>query len=820
MDRRLELLLLAALAVSVGSPVAQQNATDTARNPLSSDPSAIAAGQRVFDQTCQSCHGAGGQGDRGPALNTPTFAHGAGDADLFRTIRAGVPGTQMPPFAGLTDAEVWQLVSYIHGLQGATPRSPGAGATRASVGGDNAAGEALFFGRAACASCHEINGRGGILGPDLSGAGRLSPEAVRQKITDPNAQLPLAAGARGGGSGRGGAVRPAVIVKTQDGREIRGLRRNEDTFSIQLVDVSGQLHLLDKVKLASVQVEDKSMMPSDYSTRLSAAEIANLVTYLQSQSGRDLTRTSAQPMTGGVSYDRLRNSKAEPQNWMMYWGDYQGTHFSPLKQIDAGNVRTLQGAWAVPMPGTVALEATPVVVDGTMYVTTSGDPLTVLALDARTGREIWRYSRPQKVKNPYEINPYNRGVAVLGTRLYVGTLDAALLSLDARTGLPLWEIEMADTMEGYSVTSPPLIVKDKVLVGITGGEFGTRGFIDAYEAASGKRLWRFFTVPGSGEFGNDTWKGDSWRRGGTGAWLTGSYDPDLNTVYWAMGNPAPQIDRFTRGELDNLFSCSVVALDPDTGTRKFHYQFTPNDGHDWDSVQDMVLVDRVWHGQNRKLLLHADRNGMFYVLDRTNGKFLQGTPFVHQTWNAGFDANGRPLVVPNSNSGPAGSILVYPTVGGGTNFQSPSYSAATGLLYLQFAEGGAQYVSSTAEFERGRQYIGRAPARGAPPARGPNDPAPNSGVKAIDPETGKTVWQFQTFQGSLTNGVLATAGNVVFASLRDGNILALDARSGKHLWHYQTGGNNAAAPISYAIAGRQHIALSAGSTLFSFALPE
>jgi putative heme-binding domain-containing protein len=406
--RRSEILLLAAVAISVTAVVAQRNTPDAVRNP---DAAAIAAGQRVFNQACQACHGPAGQGDRGPALNTPTFAHGSEDTDLFRTIRNGVPGTGMPPFERLTDEEVWQLVSYIHGLQGT---APAAGATRAPAGGDAAAGEGLFFGRGGCASCHEINGRGGVLGPDLSGAGRLSPVAVRQKITDPNGQLPQAAGARGGG-GRGGApAASTLIVKTEDGREIRGLRRNEDTFSLQLVDASGQLHLLDKLKLASVRVDDRSMMPSDYSTRLSSAEITDLVAYLQAQSGRDLSKTAGQPMAGGVSYDRLRDSQAEPQNWMMYWGDYQGTHFSRLKQIDSGNVKNLQGAWGVPTPGNVVLEATPLVVDGVMYVTTGGDPLTVLALDARTGRQIWRYSRAQKVKNPYEINPYNRGVAVLG----------------------------------------------------------------------------------------------------------------------------------------------------------------------------------------------------------------------------------------------------------------------------------------------------------------------------------------------------------------------------------------------------------------------
>jgi alcohol dehydrogenase (cytochrome c) len=275
-----------------------------------------------------------------------------------------------------------------------------------------------------------------------------------------------------------------------------------------------------------------------------------------------------------------------------------------------------------------------------------------------------------------------------------------------------------------------------------------------------------------------------------------------------------------RGDGDNLFTDSVVALDPNTGQRKWHYQFTPNDGHDWDSTEDMVLVDRLWRGQQRKLLMHADRNGHFYVLDRTNGAFLSGTPFIHQTWNKGFDEKGTPMQIPGSNSSPEGSFLVYPTGGGGTNFQSPSYSPITGLFYLEYSEAGAQYVSAPQAPEKGREYLGRAPSRGPAPVRGPKDPPPSAGIKAIDPETGKTVWDFKLFQGSLSNGVLATAGGVVFASSRDGNILALDAKTGKLLWHYQTGGNHAAAPISYAIDGRQYVALTAGNVLFSFTLPE
>ncbi|MBI3493672.1 MAG: c-type cytochrome, partial [Acidobacteria bacterium] len=529
------------------------------RNPLATSPTAAADGERAYNQTCQACHGPAGQGDRGPALNTARFVHGNEDADVFHSIRAGVPGTQMPPFGGLTDHQIWQLVTYIRSLQSAAPADRGAATAPMPAEGNAAAGEALFLGRAACAGCHEVNGRGGIAGPDLSGAGRLSPAALRQAIIDPNSGPPKA----------------TVVVTLRDGREIRGVRRNEDTFSVQIVDASGQLYLLDKRKLQSMHVDDRSLMPADYATRLSPPEITDVVAYLRTLQGRDLRKTMAQPITGGVTSDRLRNSKAEPQNWLTYWGDYQGTHYSSLAQINAINVRQLQAVWALPLPGDSVLEGTPLVVDGVMYATGGGTPATVTAIDARTGRQIWRWTRPQRVVNPYEINRFSRGVSILGNRVFVGTLDAALIALDARTGLPVWETQVADTMDGYSITSPPLIVKDKVILGIAGGEFATRGFIDAYDAATGARLWRFNTIPGPGEFGHETWKGDSWQTGDGAKWLNGTYDPQLNTLSWPVGNPAPQIDRSVRGDLDNLFSDSVVALDPDTGQRKWHYQFTP-----------------------------------------------------------------------------------------------------------------------------------------------------------------------------------------------------------------------------------------------------
>jgi alcohol dehydrogenase (cytochrome c) len=794
--------------------------SDTVVNPLANNPAAIASGQQLFANTCAICHGPAATGDRdrgGPALNVSGLKRGDGDDDLFRTIKSGVAGTPMPSFGALSDVEVWQIVAYLRSLQGASAPVSAGGAAGAPLRGDAAAGEAVFYGaKANCAACHEVNGRGGILAPDLSNAGRLDAAAIRQKIVSPNAGAPAAG--RGGAVGRGGG--PITIVATRaDGRMIRGVRRNEDTFSLQMVDTAGALHLLDKRKLRSVVAEQKSIMPDDFAQRLTSDEITNLVAFLATQKGRDETKIAAQPLAGGLTYERLLNAKAEPHNWLMYWGNYQGTHYSPLSQITTANVSRLRPAWTFPITGTGIIEGTPLVVDGVMYATGYGNPSTVVALDARTGREIWRWTRQQKVVNPYQINPYSRGVAMLGNRVFVGTLDAALIALDARTGRQLWEVVVADTMEGLTITSPPLVLEDKVIIGTSGGEYATRGRLDAYDAATGRHLWRFYSVPGPGEPGNDTWKGDSWKTGGGPTWLTGTFDAELSTIYWPIGNPASQMDRSVRGDGDNLYTDAVVALDPDTGKLKWHYQFTPNDGHDWDATEDLVLVDRVWRGRSRKLLMQADRNGHFYVLDRTNGAFLSGTPFVYQNWNTGFTPEGRPIPVPGSNSSPDANMIVYPAAGGGTNWQSPSYSALTGWFYLEFSENGQQYVSVNQPVARGQQYLGRGRAN-TPAARGPRDPEPNVGVKAIDPETGKTMWQFPIFQGSNSNGVLATGGNLVFASVRDGNLIALDSKTGTYLWHYQTGSQHAASAMSYAVDGTQYIGFSSGNVIFAFSVAQ
>ena len=778
------------VAMSAQTPTAQ-------RNPLGGDTAATRDGEARFQRSCASCHSVEG---RAPELTSGVFMRGGQDAEIFQTIRAGVPGTQMPPFTALTDDEIWQLVAYIRSRSGSgggtEERSAAAG------NGDPIAGEATFNGKGGCIGCHEVNGRGGTVAPDLSAVGARTEEALRRKIVDPSA--PMAAAGRG----RGAAAPSVIVARLRDGREIRGVRRNEDTFSLQMVDASGQLHLLQKSALADLRYEDRSLMPADYATRLSADEISNLIAYLRTLNERDLTKTGAAPLTGGLTADRVLRAHAEPHNWLTYWGDYQGTHFSRLKQVTKANVARLQATWASQLPGASTLEATPLVIDGVMY--TSGPPGTVVALDAATGRQIWRYQRPQKARNPNEINPFNRGVAVLGPRLFVGTLDATLVALDIRTGLPLWEVQMADTMQGYSITSPPLPIRDRIIAGIAGGEFGTRGFIDAYDAATGRRLWRFDTIPGPGEFGHDSWKGDSWQLGCGATWMPGSYDADLDLVYWAVGNPCPLYDGGAR-EGDNLFTSSVVALDVSTGRRKWHYQFTPHDTHDWDAVQDMVLVDRPYRGRPRKLLMHADRNGHFYVLDRTNGQFLSGTPFIRQTWNTGFDANGRPMPSSNSEASPSGAVIA-PTIGGGTNFQAPSYSEDTGWFYLAYSENSQRFFSQTQPFELGRQYPG---GRGA--ASGERGTA---GIKALDPEDGKTVWDFKLYQGSLTSGVLATSGGIVFAASRDGYLIALDAKTGGALWRFQTGAAVESSPMSFAVNGKQFIAVSAGNVVYAFALPD
>jgi alcohol dehydrogenase (cytochrome c) len=789
MKRVSTIFLLAGAAGLLG----QEHTPEREKNPLAGKPEAIAAGQKTYEQVCQGCHGGAGKGsERGPALTSGRFARGGMDGEIFLNIRNGIKGTAMPGFGALPQEKIWQLVSYIRSI------SAGGTVSGEQVAGNAAAGERIFFGKAKCDGCHGVHARGGIVGPDLSAAGRLPAEGLRAKILKP------APGPRK----QGEAERVVVTARTKDGRRLRGMRTADDSFTVHLMTAAGERHMLAKSELTELRAEPGTLMPGDYSTRLTAGEVQDLVAYLKTLTGRDLGKTAGAAIPGGLTYERIRNAAAEPQNWLTYWGNYGGAHYSALRQIDRGNVKQLQTKWAAQLPGDSLLQSTPLVVDGVMY--TAGPPGQVFAFDARTGVQIWKYTRQRKAVNPYESNPFNRGVAVLGNRVFVGTLDAALVALDARTGLPLWETQVADTMLGYSLTMSPLAVKDKIVVGVAGGEHGIRGFLDAYDAATGKRVWRFNTVAGPGEYGSETWKGDSWKMGGSGTWLTGSFDPELNLIYWTTGNPGPDMDAEIR-KGDNLFSCAVVALDADTGLRKWHYQFTPGDDHDWDANEDVILADRVIDGKPRKLLLQANRNGFFYVLDRTDGKFLFAKPFVKQTWNAGFDEQGRPIWRPNSRATVEGTV-VYPSLVGGTNWQSPSYEASSGTLYLMTAEAGQRFFRTEQAYEPGKAYWGGRAVAIDEPAK----PA----IKAIDAATGTVKWERAVSRGSLSAGVLATAGGVVFAASSEGNLMALDAGSGQPLWRMQTGGPISSAPISYSVDGKQYVAVSAGAVLYSFALPE
>jgi alcohol dehydrogenase (cytochrome c) len=778
---------------------AQEHRPENEKNPFANSAAAVTAGAKLYEQACLSCHGGEGRGsERGPALNA-NLKRGNLDGEIALNIRNGIPNTVMPGFKRLSADQVWQLVSYLRSL------NPTTVAANESAAGSVALGEALFFGKAACATCHEVNANGANVGPDLSAIGSNSIEALKRKILDPSASL---APVDGGGRRRRGPQSGFITVKTKDGKEVRGMRRNEDTYTLVVVDLSGAWHRIDKTQIAQVRNEGRSPMPTDYKSRLSEAELDNLVAFLKDCRGRDLKKTSEAKIAGGLTYERIRNAAQEPHNWLTYWGNYDGAHYSALNQVNTTNVKQLQARWAVQMPGDSMLETTPLVIDGVMY--TAGMPGQVFALDARTGMQLWKYERKQKVVNPYESNRFSRGVTVLGNRVFVGTLDAVLIALDARTGQPLWEVQVADTMAGYSITSPPLAVKDKIFVGVACGEYGVNGFLDAYDAATGKRAWRFEFVPPPGQPGNDTWAGDSWKRGGGGTWLTGSYDPELDLLYWTGGNPGPDMNAEVR-KGDNLYTCSVVAIEPDTGKRRWHYQFTPNDDHDWDANQDVVLVDRMWQGRMRKLLIQANRNGLFYVLDRTDGSFLLGKPYVRQTWNDGFDKNGKPIIRPNSNATPEGN-LVFPSLVGGTNFQAPSYDPMTGFLTVVYNDTGNKFVRAEQNFELGKGYWGGRTL--------PSGEAGTVGIKAIDAATGEVIWDYQLSQGSLAAGVLSTAGGVTFAGTREGHFIALETKTGQYLWRFNTGASIAASPMSYAIDGKQFVSIASAGVLYSFALPE
>jgi len=493
----------------------------------------------------------------------------------------------------------------------------------------------------------------------------------------------------------------------------------------------------------------------------------------------------------------------------MYGGDYHSQRYSRLTQINRETVHSLKPAWIYqPNRPQQPFESSPVVVNGIMYVT---EPLsTVTALDARLGTKIWSWSA-KLTDRIYTIGVHrsNRGVAVFGNTVYMETLDAHLVALDATTGAVKWNVHVDDNNQGYAMTAAPRVINGKVIVGISGGDVGIRGFVDAYDATTGKRLWRSWTIPAPGEPGSETWGKDMTGTGGGGTWGTGSYDPELNLLYWGTGNPAPDYNGANR-EGDNLYTDSVVALDADTGKMKWYFQFTPHDTHDWDSIQVPVLFDETVNGKPRKLLALANRNGFYYVLDRVTGEFVAGVPFVKETWAKGLDAKGRPILMPDTEPTPEGR-LVFPDGHGGTNWNSPSYSPQTKLFYVSARETGAYTVAGQPKVHfpdfggGGRINLSGDDSYGA--------------IRALEAATGKLKWEYKLLAPAEVS-TLATAGGLVFSGSDEGNFFALDAVSGKLLWEFTVGGTSAESNlITYEAGGKQYLIGASGNCFVAFDLP-
>ena len=523
-----------------------------------------------------------------------------------------------------------------------------------------------------------------------------------------------------------------------------------------------------------------------------------------------------------VTFDRIARGDTEKQDWLTYSGSLTGQRHSQLTQITPDNVKNLELQWVFQVRSLEKFEATPLVVDGVMYTVQA--PNDVIALDAATGRVFWVYPYIPSPLSRLCCGRVNRGLAILENTLYMATIDGHLLAIDAKTGGLVWNVAVsgARAEAGYSFTTAPLIVKDKVIIGTAGGEYGIRGFLAAFDAKTGREAWRFHTIAGPGERGTETWAGESWKIGGGSIWVTGTYDRDLNLTYWGVGNPGPDWNGDVRAG-DNLYSDSVVALDADTGQLKWHFQFTPHDVYDYDSVQVPVLADINWQGSMRKVMLFANRNGLFYVLDRTTGRFLLGNPFTKVTWNSGLDDKGRPQnMVPLTEDG----VLVYPGVQGATNWYSPSFSPRTGLFYVStWVDTYSTFTKRPVEYKEGQRYTGALPAvpiRLLTPGPAINRRRPEEGsgaIQAIDPKTGLKKWEY-AMSDVVDAGVLTTASDVVFSGGREGYVFALDARTGAMLWKANVGGPASNGPMTYAVGGRQFVAFAAGNAMFVYALKQ
>ncbi len=546
-------------------------------------------------------------------------------------------------------------------------------------------------------------------------------------------------------------------VELANGRALEGTVMNQSDFNLQLTTADGRVHLLHR----------------------------------------------------STANEKFQELAIEPkQDWTSYDGSAQGNRYSALERINASNVGRLALSWLFPVPEAPRLEVTPIVVDGVMYI---AGPNEAYALDATSGLPIWHYRQPRTKGLLSEAGAgANRGVAVQGDRVFMETDHAHLIALDRRTGTRLWDAKMGDPKDGYSATSAPLVAGDLVIAGVAGGEEGARGFVDAYHAETGERAWRFYTIPARGDKEAETWQGSALERGCGATWLTGSYDADLGVIYWAVGNPCPDYNGDER-KGDNLYTSSVVALDVVSGKLKWHYQFTPHDLHDWDSAQPLILTDQNWAGQTRKLLLHADRNGFFFVLDRTNGQLLHASPFVRVTWATGYGNDGRPILVPGHEPTVEGS-LTCPGYAG-TTWMSASFNPVYKLFYVRASANCGVFKKTMEDLEMGERFYSGTMGRSTEPAQG-------SSIKALDITSGKVKWEYPVGAGFDRSGTLSTAGGVVFFGDGAGSLVAAHAETGKPLWHTALGQIWWASPMTYMVGGKQYVAIAGPAGIFAFALPD
>ncbi len=749
-------------------------------------------GQTLPDQyrrLCAGCHGDNATGtDRGPNLIDTRSLRSQTVAAIAGTIRNGTKGG-MPAFA-LPSAELEVLAGAV--------RSWNSSAFDAKPMGDAAAGK--LFAEQACLGCHMVRGVGASKGPDLSAVGiELTVREIEETLADPTSRK----GRRNGAFCPGWAFCPddpwgVVNVKLKDGKTLRGFARSRGAHDLQLQGFDGKLHLLTSADYSAVHKEKRSYMPA---LQASAVERRDLVAYLSTLNG--IPEGKQRGVAAAITPAELRSvQQPAAGEWPGYHGQPSANRHSPLAQINTGNATRLTPAWSYSLPH-LSLQTTPLVVDGVMYVT---GPNQVCALDSSTGREIWCYVRARSDATKISgdaAKGAQRGAAMLGDRIFFATDDAHLIALNRLTGALMWQTFMPESAGAFGATAAPMVVGDLVIAGIGGGDAPLRGFLAAYKATTGEQVWRFWTVPKRGEPAAETWKGNAIETGGGATWLTGSYDPESDTLYWPTGNPYPDTDG-TQRLGDNLYTNCVIALEPKTGKLKWHFQFTPHDLWDWDATEPLVLVNAKFKGRDRKLILQANRNGFFYVLDRTNGEFLLGTPFVKRlTWAKGIDPKGRPILAENSTP-TMGGIKTCPAVRGATNWYSTAYNPMTKLFYVMAVEDCNIYRQS------GDWFV---------PYSDPANP-PLKVLRALDIETGKVVWEVPQEGAPEINysGVLSTAGGLIFYGESGGSFAAADAKTGKTLWHFNTGQVWKASPMTYTVKGKQYVAIAAGGHIMAFAL--